>query len=181
MQRFFWSSALCTCAAAVALAAPAAAETVRVELRGFEEVPVNVSPATGSLRLFINDRAGTIDYELAYDNLVGNVTQSHIHVGQMSVNGGITLWLCQTATNPAPASVAALTPACPSGHSGTVTGTLSAANVVAVAEQLVTAGDLDEVVRGIRAGVAYGPVDRYVRAGDAVSGHARYHTLLTPA
>src|SRR5437588_8809311 len=121
MQRFFWSSALCTCAAAVALAAPAAAETVRVELRGFEEVPVNVSPATGSLRLFINDRAGTIDYELAYDNLVGTVTQSHIHVGQLSVNGGITLWLCQTSTNPAPASVAALTPTCPSGHSGTVT------------------------------------------------------------
>ena len=168
MQRFFLSSALCAFAAAVALATPAAAETVTVQLRGFEEVPVNVSPATGSLRLFINDRAGTIDYELAYDNLVGNVTQSHIHVGQMSVNGGITLWLCQTSTNPAPASVAALTPTCPSGHSGTVTGTLSSANVVAVAAQLVAAGDLDDVVRAIRAGVAYGNVHSSVEPGGEI-------------
>src|SRR5881227_405319 len=107
MQRLAVYSALCALAAAVALARSAAAETVTVHLRGFEEVPANVSPAEGSLRLFINDRSGTIDYELIYDNLVGNVTQSHIHVGQMSVNGGITLWLCQTPTNPAPASVAA--------------------------------------------------------------------------
>ena len=57
MQRLFLSSAVCAFAAAVALATPAAAETVTVQLRGFEEVPVNVSPATGSLRLFINDRA----------------------------------------------------------------------------------------------------------------------------
>jgi len=167
MQRLFLSSAVCAFAAAVALATPAAAETVTVQLRGFEEVPVNVSPATGSLRLFINDRAGTIDYELTYDNLVGTVTQSHIHVGQMSVNGGITLWLCGTsfsATTPGPAG----TPTCPAGRSGTVTGTLTAANVQPITAQLVTAGDLDDVIRAIRSGVAYGNVHSTVELGGEI-------------
>jgi CHRD domain len=81
---------------------PVAAETVTVQLRGFEEVPSNASAATGSLRLFINDRAGTVDYELSFDGLEGDVTQAHIHVGQAGVAGGISIWLCQTATNPAP-------------------------------------------------------------------------------
>src|SRR5207249_11301755 len=134
--------------------------------RGHDRL-VNVSPATGSLRLFINDRAGTIDYELTYDNLVGTVTQSHIHVGQMSVNGGITLWLCGTsfsATTPGPAG----TPTCPAGRSGTVTGTLTAANVQPITAQLVTAGDLDDVIRAIRSGVAYGNVHSTVELGGEI-------------
>ena len=78
-------------------AAPAAGERVNVTLTGFEEVPVNTSSASGSLRLFINDREGMIDYELTFEGLQGNVTQAHIHVAQAGVNGGIVLWLCGTA------------------------------------------------------------------------------------
>jgi hypothetical protein len=142
--------------ALAAAAVPVIAETVAVQLRGLEEVPANTSVASGSLRLFINDRARTIDYELAYENLEGTVTQSHIHVGQAGVNGGISIWLCQSATNPAPAAVASLTPTCP--QAGTVTGTLTAANVVGPASQLVTPGQLDDVIRALRAGYAYGNV-----------------------
>lgn len=156
-------------AAAVALTAvPAVAETVTVQLRGLEEVPANTSAASGSLRLFINDRAGTIDYELSYENLQGNVTQSHIHVGQAGVNGGISIWLCQTATNPAPAAVAALTPQCPAA--GTVTGTVGAANVIGPANQLVAAGELDEVIRALRAGYAYGNVHSVAVPGGEIRG-----------
>jgi hypothetical protein len=156
-------------AAAVALTAvPAVAETVTVQLRGLEEVPANTSAASGSLRLFINDRAGTIDYELSYENLQGNVTQSHIHVGQAGVNGGISIWLCQTGTNPAPASVAALTPFCPAA--GTVTGTVGAANVIGPTSQLVTAGELDEVIRALRAGYAYGNVHSLAVPGGEIRG-----------
>ncbi len=153
---------------ALVAAPPVAAETVTVQLRGFEEVPSNASDATGSLRLFINDRAGTIDYELSFDGLEGDVTQAHIHIGQAGVAAGISIWLCQTATNPAPAAVAALTPPCPAA--GTVTGTLSAANVIGPAAQLVTAGDLDDVIRAIRAGVAYGNVHSKVVPGGEIRG-----------
>ncbi len=139
-----------------ALSVAAGAETVNVRLQGFDEVPAVSTAASGALRLKIDDKAGTIEYELAYDNLQGNVTQSHIHVGQQGVSGGISIWLCQTAGTPAPAAVAAITPFCP--QAGTVTGTLTAANVIGPTPQLVVAGELDEVIRAIRAGVAYGNV-----------------------
>ena len=62
--------------------------------------------------------------------------------------------MCQTATTPAPASVATLTPMCP--QSGTVTGTITAASVLATAaNQQIAVGELDEVIAAIRAGVAY--------------------------
>jgi len=44
-----------------------------------------------------------IDYELTYSGLQGTVQQAHIHVAQLSVNGSIVIWLCQTAATPAPA------------------------------------------------------------------------------
>jgi hypothetical protein len=143
---------------AFATAAPAAAETVKVHLRGFEEVPAVSTPASGELRLKISDKKGVIEYELDYENLQGDITQSHIHVGQKGVAGGISIWLCQTATNPAPAAVAALTPVCPGPRTGSVDGTITSTNVVGPAGQLITAGQLDEVIAAIRAGVAYGNV-----------------------
>jgi hypothetical protein len=146
-------------------AAPAVAETVNVTLRGFEEVPINTSAASGSLRLFINDQAGTIDYELMYENLQGNVTQAHLHIAQAGVNGGIVLWLCGTATNPGPAG----TPACPA-PGGTVAGTLMSSNVIAVTAQLVAAGELGEVIGAIRAGKAYGNVHSTVAPGGEIRG-----------
>jgi hypothetical protein len=149
-------------------AGAATAETVKVQLRGFEEVPSVSTAASGDLRLKINDKAGTIDYELSYENLQGNVTQAHIHVGQHGVAGGISLWLCQTTTNPAPAAVAAATPTCP--QAGTVTGTLTASSVVGPTPQLITAGQLDEVIRAIRAGVAYGNVHSSAVPGGEIRG-----------
>jgi hypothetical protein len=41
--------------------------------------------------------------------LKASVTQAHIHFGQRHTVGGIVVWLCQTTTNPAPASVASST------------------------------------------------------------------------
>jgi hypothetical protein len=83
------------------------------------------------------------------------VQQSHIHFGQKSVNGSIVIWLCQTATTPAPAAVAGVTPFCP--QAGTVTGTITAANVIAASmtQQQIDATELDEVIDAIKGGVAY--------------------------
>ena len=156
-------------AAAIALlaATSVAAETVKVHLKGFEEVPSVSTAASGELRLKIDDHAGTIDYELSYENLQGAVTQAHIHVGQAGVNGGISIWLCQ-GTVLAPPAVAAQTPHCPSA--GTVTGTITASSVIGPAGQLVAAGELEEVIRAIRAGVAYGNVHSSVTPGGEIRG-----------
>ena len=95
------------------------------------------------------------DAVLRFDDLVGTVQQSHIHFAQRGVNGSVVVWLCQTATTPAPASVAALTPTCVEGED--IKGTISAANVLTAgtASQQILAGEFDEVLAAIRAGYAY--------------------------
>jgi len=131
------------------------AENIQAALIGYQEVPSVSTPASGEFHAKISRDGTSINYELTFGDLVGTVQQSHIHVAQRGVNGSVVVWLCQTATTPAPASVAATTPFCP--QSGTVTGTITAANVVtaATASQQIVAGELDEVIAAIRAGVAY--------------------------
>ena len=64
------------------------------------------------------------------------------------------VFLCQTTFNPDPTGHA---PTCP--QSGTVTGTLTAANMTALAvAQGIAAGEFAELVRAIRAGVTYANV-----------------------
>lgn len=146
-------------------------DNVKIHLKGFEEVPVVVTGAAGSLELDINDAAPSIAYELSYDGLEGTVAQAHIHIAQKNVNGGIVLWLCQ-ATARAPAQVAATTPECP--QTGTVSGTLTPASVIPVATQGIPAGNAAaawaDVLRAIRAGKAYANVHTSTSPGGEIRG-----------
>lgn len=146
--------AIATALAMATAAAPAVAQTVHARLQGYQEVPAVSSPGGGEFRAKIDRAAGTIFYELEYAGLQGTATMAHIHIGQHGVNGGVSVWLCQSATNPAPAAVAASVPTCP-GAGGTVNGTLMASSVIGPAGQLVAAGEFDELVDAIRGGVAY--------------------------
>ena len=136
--------------AALTLSDGAAAETVVVKMQSYQEVPAISSAATGHFTAFINDAAGTIDYELFYEGLEGDVRQAHIHFGQRGVSGGISVFLCKTSFNPDPTGLA---PDCP--QSGTVTGTIRAANIIGPAGQGIAAGELAELIAAIRAGIAY--------------------------
>ena len=148
-------SVLVALSAAMAASTAARSEDIRARLIGYQEVPSVSTPASGEFRAQISRDDGLIEYELSFSGLVGTVQQSHIHFGQRSVNGSVVIWLCQTATTPAPAAVAGLTPLCP--QSGTVTGQITAANVISgsTASQQIAAGELAEVIAAIRAGVAY--------------------------
>jgi len=98
------------------------------------------------------------------------VTQSHIHVGQLGVNGSVVIFLCQTTTNPDPTGLA---PECP--QEGTVTGTITTANVIAgsMAPQQLAAGDLAAVSAAIRAGAAYANVHTNISPGGEIRGQIR--------
>jgi len=139
----------------VSVSTLARAERIRATLIGYQEVPSVSTPASGEFTAKIARDDKSIDYELTFGDLIGTVQQSHIHFAQRGVNGSIVVWLCQTATTPAPATVALITPFCP--QSGTVHGTITSANVVTAgtASQQIVAGELDEVLAAIRAGVAY--------------------------
>jgi hypothetical protein len=143
---------------------------VRAHLSGFNEVHFSggsaVSPATlrgavstkasGSFAARIHEGGKAIRYELRYRDLEGTVTQAHIHFGQRHTVGGIVVWLCETATNPAPAEVADATPTCPAA--GTVTGTIKPAQVLTATGQGIDAGEFDELLRAVRAGATYANV-----------------------
>ena len=129
--------------------------------------------ARGSFRAVIDDRAETIQYELSFEGLEADVTQAHIHFGQRHTVGGIVVWLCQTPGTPAPAAVAALTPSCPTPD-GTVTGTITPAQVLTAAGQGIDAGEFDEVVRAIRAGATYANVHSTTFAPGEIRGRLEH-------
>jgi len=73
-------------------------------------------------------------------------------LGQEGVTGGVSAFLCSNLGN-GPAG----TQACPPPPA-TVTGTITTDQIVGPATQGIAAGELDELIRAIRAGVAYGNV-----------------------
>ena len=178
-------------AAAIMFAGTAAAQTRTVDdsrkrhdkfsarLSGFNEVIFDAAapalrgaistPAKGRFTAILDDFTNTIQYELSYEGLRAAVTQGHIHFGQRHTVGGIVVWLCQTTGTQAPEAVRSVTPLCPS--EGTVTGTITPAQVLAQAAQGFTAGDFDELVRAIRNRAAYANVHTTMFPAGEIRGH----------
>lgn len=139
-------------------------------LHSYREVPSVSSRAGGRFQADIDRKAGTITYELSYSGLQGDVQQAHIHVGQRSVNGAVSVFLCQTEASPDPTGLA---PRCPQG--GKVTGILQAANMIEgpIVNQGIAPGQLNELIAAIRAGVAYVNVHSSKFPGGEVRGQLR--------
>src|SRR5580765_1370727 len=74
-------------------------KNIQEVLTGYQEVPVVSTTGSGELRARISNDGSSIAYELSYANLEGAVQQSHIHVGQAGVNGGISVFLCTNLGN----------------------------------------------------------------------------------
>lgn len=103
--------------------------------------------ATLELRL---DRADqTLSFVLKFSGLSAPVTQAHIHFGKVHMAGGVMVFFCSNL-----ASAPAGTQPCPAGG-GTVTGTLSAANVLPIAGQNVPAGDFEAIVDALESETTY--------------------------
>jgi hypothetical protein len=146
----------------------ARAETVRATLIGFNETPSVSTVATAHFTAKIDEHAGTIFWELDYENLQADATQAHIHFGQRHTAGGITVWLCgnssPTITPPAG------TQACPA-RSAQLSGTIMAANVVGPdGAQQLPAGGFEQLVRAIRAGATYANVHTTLSPGGEIRG-----------
>jgi hypothetical protein len=140
---------------------------VRTRLSGLNEPPAVFTGARGLFEAVISKDESGFEYTLSYDNLEGNVTQSHIHIGQPLVNGGIAIWLCQTATNVSPI---ATTPQCPGPNSGTVNGVITAADVIGPNGQGVSPQELDAVFKAMRRGFAYVNVHSSRSPGGEIRG-----------
>lgn len=103
----------------------------------------------GTLKLSLDRLSKTISFELTFSGLSSNVLQSHIHFGRVHTPGGIMVFFCTNLGN-GPSG----TQACPAAG-GTVTGMISAGNVLAVKGQNVTAGDFDALTDALFSNSAY--------------------------
>jgi len=123
-------------------------------LTGYEETPSAVSTTgNGTFNARISNDETQIQWELTYNDLEGAVQQAHIHFGQKSVTGPISVWLCgnpSAAIIPPPG-----TQTCPNPPA-TISGTITAAEVTNGADARgISAGELDELINAIRAGATY--------------------------
>lgn len=143
------------CALVSAVAYAQGFMNIRELLTGYEEVPSVSTGAHGEFTARIRKDA-TIDWQLSYSDLEGAVQQSHIHLGQAGVNGGITVFLCTNLGN-GPAG----TQPCPSPPA-TITGTIATTDVspnipatAAARTQGLNTGEMDELIAAMRAGATY--------------------------
>jgi hypothetical protein len=149
------SLSLLFAAALLAIARPAGADFrkhqlfVRAWLTGFDETPSLSSPGRGFFRAIVDEDAGTIQYWFTYDG-VANITQSHLHLGEHHIMGGISVFLCTNLGNGTPAGVQTCPPS-----PGQITGTIKAEHVIGPTAQGISPAEFAELVTAIRANSVY--------------------------
>jgi CHRD domain len=128
------------------------------KLDGFQEVGglnaetgAILSEGKGTLELTLKKNPPQLSYALSYSfPATTTVLQSHIHFGRVHTPGGIMVFLCTNLGN-GPAG----TPACPTPAATSVTGTITAEDVQAIAGQQVSAGDFDALTDALFSNSAY--------------------------
>jgi hypothetical protein len=137
--------------------------SVSARMNGYQEVPSLNSPGTGRFRATIE--RDKITFRLEYSNLTGDAMVAHVHVGQPGVNGGVSFFLCGGGGKAA----------CPTGTSGSVTGTVVAGDVVGPTAQGFAEDDLTSVIAAIRAGVTYANIHTMKYPGGEIRGQLNGH------
>jgi hypothetical protein len=137
---------------------------ISATLKGFDEVPSKSTTGQGTFRATIDETAQTITFTLTFSGLSGPPIASHIHFAQKDVNGGIQVFFCDGAGHTA----------CPTGTSGTITGTVTAADVIATApDQGIEAGQFDKLVHAILAGKTYVNIHTVQFPGGEIRGQIK--------
>ena len=174
MRRNFLASAFLG-AAVLVLSVSANAQRFSGTFSGFNELGAQnnetgaiLSEGKGTIKLKLDKSNNSITYELTYSGLSSNVLQSHIHFARVHSPGGIMVFFCTNLGN-GPAG----TPLCPA--SGTVTGTWTAASVVAVPGQNVPAGDFDALVEALESNSAYANIHTVTFKAGEIRGNLRRH------
>ena len=161
-----------------AAAAPAIAshhiEQFHADFSGFNEVgALNaqsgaiLSPGHATLELRLDRVNQSLSFVLTYSDLSAPVTQAHIHFGKKHMAGGVMVFFCSNL-----ASAPAGTQPCPASG-GTVTGTLSAANVLPIAGQNVPAGDFQALADALESHTAYANIHTTSFPAGEIRGEVR--------
>jgi len=143
------------------LAAPAAysqTENFSASLAGANEVPpIN---STGAADFGMTIQPGSITFSLTFSGLSSPLVVAHLHFAPSKVAGGVMIFLCGGGGQPA----------CPAATSGTITGTITAANVTGPTTQGIAPGNLDAALEGVRNGLSYANMHTTMFPGGEIRG-----------
>jgi hypothetical protein len=132
----------------------------RADLVGTQEVPAIFTAGSATFTAHVLDGDTRIDFELVYKNLTAAPLVAHVHFGQRSVSGAPSFFFCGGGGKPV----------CPTTNSGTITGTVVAADVVGPTAQGIAAGDLAAILQMIRAGFGYANMHTPLHTGGEIRG-----------
>ncbi len=131
----------------------------RAKLSGLNETPQTIfSGGSGTFRATLSDDGTSLTYTLTYTGLTGALA-AHIHFGAPATSGGVVAFLCGGGGKPD----------CPLS-SGTVTGTITAANVLASAGQGFPANNFAALIASMRGGATYVNVHTPAHPGGEIRG-----------
>ncbi len=131
----------------------------RASLSGFNETPLTLfSSGSGTFRATLSDDGTSLTYTLSYTGLTGAFA-AHIHLGAPATSGGVSAFLCGGGGKPS----------CPTS-SGTVTGTITAANIVGPAVQGLAVGNFAGLLASMRSGATYVNVHTPAHPGGEIRG-----------
>ena len=139
----------------------------RARLNGFGEVPPKLVDGQGSFKGTLSADKTSISWTVSWTGLTGPAQAAHIHFGQPQVNGNVVVFFCGGGGRPA----------CPDSpdHSGTVTGTWTAADILSVPAQNVSAGDFAGFLRILNAKEGYANVHTPLFPGGEIRGQVSVH------
>ena len=110
---------------------------------GANEVPPINTAGSGAFGMQIV--GGNITFSISFSDLSSTLSVAHIHFAPSQVAGGVMIFLCGGGGQPD----------CPATTAGTITGTITAANVTGPTTQGIDIGDLDSALEAVRAGLGY--------------------------
>ncbi len=136
------------------------------KLSTFNEVLPKGTGAHGTFRAKLSADGTTLNWTFTWTGLTGPPLFAHIHFGQPGVNGQVMTFFCGGPKgNPANPQK----PDCPQTASGSITGTTTAADIIA----LNTAGPNDQ-------GLDQHDFATFLRAIRSGDGYANMHTTRFP-
>src|SRR6266487_2363587 len=138
----FWTITALTASLFAAPLAYSGSEHFSASLAGENEVPPINTAGSAAFQMEIGE---TITFSLTFSGLSSPLAVAHLHFAPTKVAGGVMIFLCGGGGQPA----------CPAATSGTITGTITAANVTGPAGQGINPGDLTSALEAVRDGNAY--------------------------
>jgi CHRD domain-containing protein len=130
--------------------------TFSTRLSTFNEVPPKANGASGTFHAKLSEDGTTLSWTFTWSNLTGPPLFAHIHFGLKGANYPVMTFFCG---GPKGNSAIPQKPDCPQTTSGSITGTTTAADIIALDaapnDQALDQHDFAGFLRALSAGSAY--------------------------